>query len=192
MHRSPSFASIRVDPGSKARAVLTHRWGSIKPENVSAFVYMNEERRLLRFENLSEIMPEVRRLAPAHRTVGNWSLGQTCQHLSKSFNGSVEGFDLSRHRIKRFFIKKRMLEVALTKGIPRNWLVDAHLTPAPHVDLENGMADLEAAIERYREHRGGLHAHPLFGNMSREVWDQVHCVHSAHHLSFVLPVEPIT
>ena len=126
-------------------------------------MYMNEgtvqERRLLRFENLSEIMPEVRRLAPAHRTVGNWSLGQTCQHLSKSFNGSVEGFDLSRHRIKRFFIKKRMLEVALTKGIPRNWLVDANLTPAPHVDLENGMADLEAAIERYREHRGGLHAH---------------------------------
>ena len=102
----------------------------------------------------------------------------------------MKGFDLSRHRIKRFFIKKKMLNVALTKGIPPGWLVDPNLTPPPHVDLEEGVAELEAAIERYRNHRGRLYAHPLFGNMPRQTWDRVHCVHCAHHLSFVVPTTP--
>ena len=37
-------------------------------------------------------MPEVDRLLQGHRTVGNWSLGQICNHLAGSFIYSVEGF----------------------------------------------------------------------------------------------------
>jgi len=134
-------------------------------------------------------MPEVRRLAAGHRTVGAWSLGQICRHLADSFIGSIQGFDLRNHRVKRFFLKKRMLEVALTKGIPRHWTVDPGLTPPAVVGLDEGVESLCRALDRYLAHRGALHAHPLFGVMPRETWDRVHCVHCAHHLSFAIPLD---
>ena len=40
------------------------------------------ERRALSFTSLAEVMPEVDRLFQGHRTVGNWSLGQICNHLA--------------------------------------------------------------------------------------------------------------
>ncbi|MGB2985852.1 MAG: DUF1569 domain-containing protein [Phycisphaerae bacterium] len=148
-----------------------------------------DQRRSLVFADVFQIMPEVRRLVPAHRTVANWSLGQICEHLARSFVGSMEGFDLSNHRIKRFFLRRKMLHVALTKGIPRDYTVDENLTPPPKVDLREAVGALDAAIQRYQNHQGKLHAHPLFGKMPRDVWDRVHCVHCAHHLSLVLPAD---
>ncbi|MHC4698500.1 MAG: DUF1569 domain-containing protein [Planctomycetota bacterium] len=146
-----------------------------------------DQRRILRFDDVSEVMPDVRRLVPAHHTLANWSLAQISAHLTHSFIGSMEGFDLSNHRVKRFFIKRRMLQVALTKGIPRGWTVDPNLTPRDEVDLNDAVDALDAAIRRYLDHRGKLYGHPLFGRMPRETWDRVHCVHSAHHLSFAIP-----
>lgn len=131
-------------------------------------------------------MPDVHRLVSAHLTVANWSLAQTCEHLMHSFVGSMEGFDLRNHRVKRFFIRRQMLRVALTTGIPRGWTVDPKITPREDVDLGDAVDGLDAAIRRYLAHTGGLYAHPLFGKMPRETWDRIHCVHSAHHLSFVV------
>ena len=148
---------------------------------------MSHERRSLAFDNVLQVLPEIRRVAPAHRCVADWSLAQVCHHLTASFIGAMEGFDLSNHRLKRFLLKRKMLQVALTKGIPRNYMVDPNLTPPPELDLEETIHALANAIQRYENHRGSLHAHPLFGMMSREVWDRVHCIHCAHHLSFVIP-----
>ena len=51
------------------------------------------ERRTLEFARLDDVMPEVDRLLAGHTTVGNWSLGQICNHLSRPRSGSsVEGF----------------------------------------------------------------------------------------------------
>lgn len=147
------------------------------------------QRRAITFDRIDQVMPEVHHLVPAHETVGNWSLGAICKHLEDSFTGSIEGFDLRNHRIKRFFMKRKMLEVALTKGIPLNYTVDPNITPPPHVDLQAGVTGLAGAIERYMSYDGRLRAHPLFGRMPRETWDRVHCVHCAHHLSFAIPLE---
>ena len=39
------------------------------------------ERRVLDFARLDDVMPDVERLLAGHRTVGNWTLGQTLNHL---------------------------------------------------------------------------------------------------------------
>ena len=49
------------------------------------------ERRTLDFARLDDVMPEVDRLLAGHATVGNWSLGQICNHLARVFRMSVEG-----------------------------------------------------------------------------------------------------
>lgn len=144
------------------------------------------DRRTLSFADVSDVMPDVRKLVPAQRTVGNWTLGQICRHLADSFIGSMEGLDLRNHRIKRFFLRRRMLSYTLKYGIPRGWTVDGSLTPAPQVDLNEAVEALASAIQRYQHYEGRLHAHPLFGNPPREVWSRIHCIHCAHHLSFAI------
>ena len=147
------------------------------------------QRRRLALEEISQIMPEVRHLAPAHYTVGNWSLGQVCKHLEYSFIGSMEGFNLRNHRLKRLFMKRKILQVTLAKGIPPGYTVDPSLTPPSRLDLGTAMDALAAAVERYLGHEGPLRAHPLFGKLPRDIWDKFHCFHAAHHLSFVIPQE---
>ena len=145
------------------------------------------QRRTLAFHDLRELLPEVRGLIPAHRTVGQWTLAQVCRHLADTINGSMDGFDLRRHRFKRFFLSKRLLRYTFRHGIPPGYTIDPKLTPPPHVKLDETMLALERAVVRFRLHRGRLRAHPLFGDLSREMWDRLHCFHSAHHLSFVIP-----
>ncbi|MFI5459648.1 MAG: DUF1569 domain-containing protein [Isosphaerales bacterium] len=43
-------------------------------------------RRELSFASLDEVMPDVERLLAGHATVGQWSLGQICNHLATGFN----------------------------------------------------------------------------------------------------------
>ena len=45
-------------------------------------------------------------------------------------------------------------------------------------------------IERFRSSPGPFDAHPLVGRMTPRQWEQFHCVHCAHHLSFALPLAP--
>jgi len=146
-------------------------------------------RRVLAFDNLGELIPEVRRLIPGHRTVGQWTLAQVCRHLAGTINGSMDGFNLRRHRVKRFFLSKRLLRYTYRHGITPGYTVDPKLTPPPHLNLDEEAAGLEQAVERYRSYRGRLRAHPLFGDLSRQKWDQLHCFHAAHHLSFVISTD---
>lgn len=129
-------------------------------------------------------------LRAAHRTVGHWSLGQICDHLARGIDGAIDGLDLSRHRVKRGLFRKILLACTLRFGIPENYMVDPGIEPTEPVSDEQGIGRLAAAVERYIAHDGPLQAHPLFGKMSREQWDRMHCVHCAHHLSFVVPDSP--
>lgn len=145
--------------------------------------------RLLSFVTISDILTDVRTIGSNHRALGNWSLAQTCKHLADTIQASMDGFDLSRHRFKRWFLARRLLTYTYAHGIPKGYTVDARLTPPAGVDLEAAMAELERAVARYRDHRGRLHPHPLFGRLSREGWDRLHCFHAAHHLRLIVPAD---
>jgi len=101
----------------------------------------------------------------------------------------MDGLDLRRHRFKRFFLSKRLLRYTYRYGISPGYTVDPKLTPPPNVKLDESLSALERALERYRSYCRRLYAHPLFGDLSREMWDQLHCFHGAHHLSFVISTD---
>ncbi len=52
----------------------------------------NAARRPLAFASLDRVMPDVDRLLEGHTTLGDWSLGQICNHLTQSLTWTVEGF----------------------------------------------------------------------------------------------------
>ena len=148
-------------------------------------------RRVLVLSNFDELLDEVRRLRHDCPSVGNWNAAQVCRHLTDTFNGSIDGFNLDRHRWKRRLLGKLLLRATYQKGIPHGFTVDPALTPPENLNLEMEQGQFEHALRRYREHRGYLRSHPLFGRMSRRQWDRLHLFHSAHHLSFLRPIDAL-
>jgi hypothetical protein len=61
------------------------------------------------------------------------------------------------------------------------------LLPGAHLDDRAEAEALRGAVRYYQSYGAALPEHPFFGPMSRLDWDRFHCVHCAHHLSFLHP-----
>jgi hypothetical protein len=147
------------------------------------------ERRDLSFSTLDEILPEVDRLLTGHVTTGNWTLGQILHHLATAFRLTLLGRvdsppsnDQSDTRRRRFFRARRFSEGA---EVPHPALV-----PPVDADAREQSEVLHRAIARFESASEPFPAHPVLGLLTREEWNQFHCIHCAHHLSFVTPTTP--
>lgn len=107
-------------------------------------------------------------------------------HLADTFHASIDGIQLSGHRLRRFFLGRKILMWTLKNGIPAGVTVDKKLTPSAACQLTTTFPELEKAIRRYEAHTGALKPHPIFGKLCRADWDRLHCFHCAHHLSFIV------
>lgn len=145
-------------------------------------------RRELHFSSYQEILDDVHALASRPtRQVGNWSLGQICNHLAKAMDMAVDGPPFKPSWLIRIvgpLIKKRYLSRPFKPGfkLPSN---AAALLP-DQTDASEGVAILERAIERLQR-TTNRKPHPIFGRMTDQEWDQMQFLHSAMHLSFILP-----
>ncbi len=146
------------------------------------------ERRKVTISTLDQVMPEIDRLMEGHETVGNWTLGQVCNHLAATFVYSIEGFPgqapwLLRVTLGKIIWKKIRRERGMKAGIK----VPERYQPKPDLDARAEAEALRAAVDLYARHTDGMAIHPMFGPIGRDGWTELHCIHCAHHLSFVLP-----
>jgi Protein of unknown function (DUF1569) len=145
-------------------------------------------RRPLKFESLHQVMPDVDRLLQGHRTVGNWSLAQICNHLTVAIVGSVEGYPkkapwLIRKTLGPFVLKRLMKTEQIDEGMKT---MD-EFVPKPGLDSRAEAEALRGALRLFAAAPGPMAEHSFFGTLSRDAWDRLHRVHCAHHLSFALP-----
>lgn len=99
----------------------------------------------------------------------------------------MDGIRLGGHRLRRVIFGRRILAWSIKHGIPAGITVDPKLNPPEDCNLDSSVRELELAMDRYSKYRGRLKAHPIFGRLDREHWDQLHCLHCAHHLSHIVP-----
>jgi hypothetical protein len=144
-----------------------------------------------RFENFDQVLAEVRSLnVQPTRQLGNWSLGQICQHLGVGMRECVEADKIFKAplwlRVVGPWIRPRILKRGLPRGfqIPRG---GERLIPPP-VAYEDGLATLESGIATLKGSDRRT-AHPVFGRMNLAEWDQFHLRHAELHLSFIVPAE---
>ncbi len=148
-------------------------------------------RRRIEFASLHEVVPEVERLLAGHATVGNWSLGQICKHLSKVFDALVDGGPNKKPpsrvlRAAQWCCPKWFFS---TSGFPTGIRI-----PTTIVMPEPGSRDprlecerLRAALGRFVAAPGPFPTHPYIGIMSKPEWDEFNRRHCAHHLGFAVP-----
>jgi hypothetical protein len=146
------------------------------------------ERRTLSFSRLDEVMPEVERLLEGHTTVGNWSLGQICNHLATVFRSSVDPPRRAPWIVRRTIgplIRRRVLKAG---AMPTGIKVPDALIPRPGLDARSEAENLRAAMDWYTAlPKPPVFEHPFFGRITPEQGTRIHCIHCAHHLSFALP-----
>ncbi len=148
----------------------------------------NPARRALSFSSLEEVMPEVDRLLGGYKAVGNWSLGQMCNHLTQSIAGSVEGYPGQAPWLLRKTLGPLIVRGILKTGKMREGVqVPEAFRPKPGLDDRAEAEALRAAVRIFAGHHGPLVEHPLGVKLSRADWERLHCVHCAHHLSFAIP-----
>ena len=135
------------------------------------------DRRVLVLSTYDELLAEIDRLhRQGYRRVGQWSLGQNCSHLSYYFRRI-----LGRPMLKRFLTSQSM-----GKGGGRT--IPASVPP-PDTNDEDAVAEARTLISQLNNPTRDLFPSPLFGKLTPDQWRQLHLIHAAHHLSFLIPNE---
>ncbi|MFO0959294.1 MAG: DUF1569 domain-containing protein [Isosphaeraceae bacterium] len=149
---------------------------------------MTPGRRELAFRSLDEIMPEAERLLEGYRFVGNWSLSQVCRHLANTFRATAvtpPGTESPPPPTPEQLAARAVLERGrIPEGIPMR---NPQGYPPEGLDDRAEIDGLREAMAVFVASPGPGPVHPRLGPMTKEEWIQFHCVHSAHHLSFLIP-----
>ena len=149
---------------------------------------MKPGRRPLTFASLDRVMPDVDQLLAGHLTVGNWTLGQICNHLMRSLTWTVEGYPkLAPWLIRKTVGPLLLKRILRTSRFPDGIKLPQQYLPRPDLDERAEAEALRAALWHFAAHSGPLSDHPLAGQIARADWERFHCIHCARHLSFVLP-----
>jgi len=146
-------------------------------------------RRKLHFDNVHQILEDAERIVAAdHVALGNWSSGQILMHLARSIDQAVDGANFRVPwyiRLGAGLMKNRMLTQPMKPGFK--------LPAYAARDLVPGATSPEAGLKALREAIGRLDgtaeraANPVFGRLSLEQWEQLHCRHAELHMSFLVP-----
>ena len=147
------------------------------------------ERRDLHYGSLNEVMPDVDRLLRGYTTVGRWSLGQVCRHLAEALRLTVEGKPIRGYGWLRWTIGPLIRGRFLRNGRMPSGLKmpTASLAPPPGLDDRAEAEALRASLRYFLTAELPNRTHPILGTLSPQQWRRFHCIHCAHHLSFVLP-----
>jgi hypothetical protein len=148
-------------------------------------------RRQLSYGSLQEVLADAERLSQGKiKALGNWSPGQIFQHLATTMNQSIDGSNFKVHWLLRKILplmKNKMLKGPMRAGFKLPADAARELVPGP-TSTADGLATLRAAIQRQaRESKRA--PSPAFGPMTRDEWDRLHLIHSALHMSFLVPQE---
>lgn len=145
-------------------------------------------RRTLHFSSYDDVLADVRAMnSRPTRHLGNWTLGEICDHLAKAIEYAVDGAPFKAAWFLRALgplLKKRFLSRPMKPGfrLPKS----AAVYLPEDKDASAGIVRLEKAIQRYRD-SDSLKPHSIFGPLSRAEYDQLNFRHAEMHLSFIVP-----
>ncbi len=147
-------------------------------------------RRVLRLETMDDLLAEADRLATGKtRRLGNWSLGQSLEHLAASMNGSIDGLGFTAPwwlRMLGPLMKKGMINKPMRSGFQLPDAMAEKLVPDADITVEKGLADFRSAVERLGNEPKRV-PNAVLGRLTRQEWDRFHLRHAEMHLSFVSP-----
>jgi hypothetical protein len=152
-------------------------------------------RRELTFATLEEAVRDAENLlARGYERAGNWDLAQCCHHLAVLMAWPIDGFpamSLPRRAaallLKRTVARRWLWKVLDTGVWPTGTPTDERTFSPPSCTDAEAVAMLRQVVQRLLNHAGPFRESPLFGMVDKETLVRLHRIHTAHHLSFLVP-----
>jgi hypothetical protein len=154
------------------------------------------DRRALQFRTLDDAVADASQLLQhGYEQTGNWNLAQVLGHCSDWLRFPLDGYPRPRFPINLFlWLMKVTVGVGMRKKVMRERSFQPGSPTMPQtikaVERTQDAAafeEFERLIERFKRHRGPVHASPLFGEMTYEEHRELQVIHLQHHLSFLVP-----
>ena len=150
------------------------------------------QRRQLDLPDLDAAVAEAQRLHQSgYDKAGQWDLAQVCKHVALPVNECIDGPTFKPSAFVKLMVKligakrKFFATRSIKPGLPAP--AGFVFEPADAAGEAAAVEELAEAANRFIQHTGPLHDHPLFGPMTRDQWHQFHTIHTVHHLGFLLP-----
>jgi hypothetical protein len=143
----------------------------------------------LDFHNFDEALADVDRLhRDGYEKAGQWGLAQTCGHLTYFIKTSLDGATFRVPWLLKVFFGRWMLRRILkTRRMKAGIQTPQKPLPEPDGDEAAAVQRYKQMIQRLRSHQGEMHASPFFGHLTSAEWCEMHLIHAAHHLAYLLP-----
>ncbi|CAN5319179.1 DUF1569 domain-containing protein [soil metagenome] len=156
---------------------------------------MATRRTLAAFDSFSSAVADAQTLLHnGYERAGVWSLGQCCGHLANWLNYQIDGYPPLPLWLKPIFFAirntnatKMLNNVNASGTMPTGAKTAPTSIPTADITDADGVQRYVCAVERWQAYTGEFVPSPLFGHQPRESWLRLHCVHAAHHLSFLVP-----
>jgi hypothetical protein len=152
-------------------------------------------RRDLRFATLDDAVRDAEGLlARGYERAGTWDLARCCHHLAVLMGWPIDGFPpmsvprrLAAWVLKRTVARPWLRKVLASGAWPAGTPTDERTFPPPGCTDAEAVAMLRRAVGRLLAHAGAFQESPLFGLLGKETLVELHRIHTAHHLSFLVP-----
>lgn len=147
--------------------------------------------RVLKFDTISAVADEVRRLRHGYQQTGRWSLPQVAWHVGQAIYNCLKPVPADAVSTpEQAAMKQRLIDPLLASGVmPPGAESAAPLDPLTHADQID-----EAEVDRFLEGLRDLDASsylrvalPPFGIVSIDEFRAFIRIHAALHLSFLIP-----
>ena len=149
------------------------------------------DRRELHFSSMADIVEDVEYLAAGDppRSAGNWTSAQIVEHVGRIIDASIEGFPTPKAALPLRFIAWLFRRIVLTRPMQPG----IKLPPKFEALLPDHGIIWDDAVDRFRAVHNKLATRqmtqpsPVFGRLSHQQWEQLHCRHAEMHFSFMHP-----
>lgn len=156
------------------------------PQQHSAPPTSGGRRQSLRYASIDDIIADIIKLRKGYVQTGDWNLPQVCWHLDVTTQRRMAPGPHAPVTPEQLARRPVFDQVVATGKLPPGLVAPPDLTPAKNLG-ESAIDALLQTLEKLKTFKGPYAPHRLFGQLTDAESQQQILIHSAHHLSHLVP-----